>query len=392
MTGLSVLYAKQARKDQQWTKIPCRDRRGRLREVYWARKAESELGPRAFLGMTLSWRPDWDEIGRRPDHPGDSFVYVVRGLEEVEDQFEWLEVTEVFTTVPAIQIEGAMKAWNRISAKRPVNFDKFRKGLRRIRPSRVEQRKAADAVIQAVEKKLSKASYNELLEKYGYGTLVVGMPLWFAFLPENPSRAENALDDFWTRTTLGLEQVTQEKLLRRDCPFKNVIVTWDTTPEAVREWERKRSAEYEDIVNIKLGQLLPVSALDALSKSLEDWHSKEGALESEAGSLNLHIRVKTRKKRSGTGPYPQFVQSARKRFLEQETRLRGIGEKLKSWTACALFPLACFVRIHGLAGLERWVSRRLSVPRAWKVHAARSKARRFYRESRMRRPNGLPSS
>ena len=58
-----------------------------------------------------------------------------------------------------------------------------------------------------IERKLAKASYQELLEKYGYGTQVVGMPLWFAVPSNDPCRAENALDDFMTRTALGLEEV-----------------------------------------------------------------------------------------------------------------------------------------------------------------------------------------
>ena len=388
MTGLSVLYTELAMEDQEWARIPRPSRTGRLREVYWARKAESKLRPKAFPQATLSWRTDRSKMGRRPDHPGDEFIFMITCSGEVKDQFEWLEVTEVFTTVPAAQIEGAMRAWNGISGKRAVNFGEFRRSLRRTRPSRMEQRKAADAVIRAVEKKLSKASYDELLGKYGYGTLVVGMPLWFAVLPEEPCQAENALDDFFTRTTLGLEQVKQEKLKRRDCPFKNIIVTWDTTPEAVRDWQKKRSTEYEDIANLQLIQTPPVSGLDMLLDRPQDWHAKERPPKSEFGSLNISIWVKTKKKGLGGGPYPEFVIRWQKRVPEKEKKLRRIGKKLKSWPARALLPLACLVNIYGLAGLERWVLRRLSLPRIWTVSAARSKARRLYRESRIRRRNG----
>ena len=152
-----------------------------------------------------------------------------------ENRFKWLEVTEVFTAVPASQIEGAMRAWNGIPDKHPVDFDEFQKGVRRRRPSRIEQRIAADRVIAQVGRKLAKRSYDELLEKYGYGTLVVGMPLWFAVPPDDPFRAENAVDDFMTRTALGLEEIKQRVLRRRDCPFRRAIVVWDPTPEAWRE-------------------------------------------------------------------------------------------------------------------------------------------------------------
>ena len=115
-----------------------------------------------------------------------SSIYLASIVPPVEDQFEWLEVTEVYTTVPAARIEGAMRAWNGISDKHPVDFEKFRRGLRRGRPSRIEQRSAADRVIDQIERKLSKTSYHELLERYGYGTLVVGVPLWFAVPPDDP--------------------------------------------------------------------------------------------------------------------------------------------------------------------------------------------------------------
>ena len=36
MTGLSVLYTRQAAEEREWAAIPDRDRTGRLREVYWA--------------------------------------------------------------------------------------------------------------------------------------------------------------------------------------------------------------------------------------------------------------------------------------------------------------------------------------------------------------------
>ena len=49
MTGLRVLYAKEATEEREWVAIPDRDRTGRLREVYWARCAESKLGRKSFF-------------------------------------------------------------------------------------------------------------------------------------------------------------------------------------------------------------------------------------------------------------------------------------------------------------------------------------------------------
>ena len=320
MTGLSVLYASEAAEERDWAAAPDRDRPGRLREVYWARRAESKSGRKWSVNATLNWRPDRTAMGRRSDEPGDGFVYLVSMAPRVEDRFEWLEVTEVFTTAPASQIEGAMRAWNGISDKHPVDFDEFRRGLPRGRPSRVEQRCAADRAIAQIERKLAKSSYRDLLERYGYGTLVVGMPLWFVAPPHDPLRAENAIDDFMTRITLGLENVRRRVLRRRDCPFRKVVVIWDTTPEALREWRKGRSAQYEDAANASLKNPMGASLWEVLSEGLEEAISKTATPEREAPSMSLHVYVESRKKASGTGPYPEFVEVFREILRERNER------------------------------------------------------------------------
>lgn len=384
MTGLSILYASEAAEERDWAAVPDRDRTGRLREVYWARRAESKLGRKPVVNATLNWRSDRTGIGRKSDDPGDGFIYLVSMAPRVEDRFEWLEVTEVFTTVPASQLEGAMRAWNGIPDRRPVDFEEFRRGLRRGRPSRIEQRRAADRVIAQVEKKLAKASYHELLEKYGYGTLVVGMPLWFAVPPNDPFRAENALDDFVTRTALGLEEIKQRVLRRRECPFGHIVVIWDTTPEALREWREGRSVQYEDAANASLANPTGTWLWEALSDGLEEGISKLGIQESEAPSMSLHLDVRTQKKAAGKGPYPELVEALGEVLHEGDEYAVGRWATLKVKVALTLCKLLCFMRIHGVEGLERWVARKLSVSHAWKTRTTRGKARRFYRESRRR--------
>ena len=387
MTGLSVLYASEAAKEADWAAVPDRDRTGRLREVYWASRAESESGRKdrkRLVNATLNWWADRTAIGRRSDEPGDGFVYLVSMVPRVEDQFEWLEVTEVYTTVPASRIEGAMRAWNGISDKHPVDFEEFRRGLRRGRPSRIEQRSAADRVIDQIERKLSKTSYHELLERYGYGTLVVGMPLWFAVPPDDPFRAMNAIDDFMTRTALGLEVVKRQVLGRQDCPFSNVIVTWDTTPQALREWRMGRSSLYEDTTNASLENLMGARLCELLSRELEAAISKTGTPESEAPSMSLRLDIKTKKKALGKGPYPKLVEALRKVLPDGNDHPMGRWATMKASVALTLCKLLCFVRIHGVQGFERWIARKLSVSRAWQRKAVRRTAQRLYRESRRR--------
>ena len=385
MTGLSVLYASQAMKERGWADVPDRNKVSRLREAYWLRRVAPLDAAKSILEMDLSWQPDRRELGRRADLPGDGFVYVARMFPRPEASFEWFEVTEIFTTVPPAQVNAAMRAWNGIASKQPVDFDNFLGTLRKGRPSRLQQRKAADAVIAQTERKLRKSSYRELMERYGYGTLVVGLPLWFAVLPEDPWRAKNALDDFYTRTSLGLNELTQRVLERRDCPFTRIRVTWDTTPEAWREWSRIRSADYDDASNTGLGNPIPVANMvTLLSESLDRAISETEFPESEAPSVSLHVEVKTQKTRLGRGPYPEMVVHLGAIVREQERRGDSILRKVRQRFFLALLSLLCVVRILGLGRLARWIGRRMSVVHAWKLHATRRRARILYRESRRR--------
>ena len=384
MTGLSVLYAKEAAEERDWASIPDRDRAGRLREVYWARRADSRSGRKPFMNLKLFWRPDRSEIGRGRYDPGDEFIYLVDTVPEVEHRFEWLEVTEVFTTVPALQIEGAMRAWNGIPDKHPVDFEEFRKGVRRGRPSRAEQRIAADRVIAQIERKLAKRSYDELLERFGYGTLVVGMPLWFAVPPNDPFRVRNAIDDFITRTALGLGEIKQKMVRRRDCPFRNVIVVWDTTPQARRAWRKASSAEYADPDNASVKNPVAVYPWGVLAESLEEVMPKGTTPDREASTMTLHMNVETRKTAVGKGPCPEIVEALAGVSRKRAGKPRGLGQMIKQRVAMMLCGLLCFVRIHGVDGLERWIVRKLSLSHAWRARAARQMARRFYRESKRR--------
>jgi len=379
MTGLSVLYAKQAANEPEWAEIPDAARPGRLREVYWARRAESKRGSEPFLDMAFTWWPDRGRIGRRPDQPGDGFSYRVNLIPRPEDRFEWLEVTEVFTTVPARQIQRAMRAWNGIPDRHPVDLRQFRMGVPRRRPSRMSQRKAADDVVAQVEKKLAKASYQELLEEYGYGTLVVGMPLWFATPPDDPLRAQNALDDFMTRTCLGLQEIRRGVLKRRDCPFRRVIVTWDTTPQALREWRDRRSAEYENPANLSLRNPVGTPVLDRLSDLMEEATSEAGHPEGDAPSMHFCVDVRVRKEASSTGPYPEPVGAIRDGLREPDESPSGLGVKLK--IAGTLWRWLRFLRLHGMTGFMSRIARKFSVPHAWRTRTTRRRARQLYRES-----------
>ena len=375
MSELSVLYAKEAKTEASWPRLSARNRTKRLREVYWSRRAEGVSRRKPFMGMAATWRLDRSQIGRGTDDPGDGLIYRVRLFPQTEVHFDWIEVTEVFTTVPAKDVQGAMRALNGIRGKHTVDLDRFLRTIRRGRPSQAEQTLAADKVIDQVRKKLEKRSYRELAERYGYGTLVVGMPLWFAVLPDDPFRPENVLDDFMTRTLAGLEELKRTELRKPACPFRKVVVAWDATPEAIDEWRQHRSAHYDDVANASLHNLVPEARL-------LDWVS---ALMSETGlmpSQGLRAAVRVKKRRTGRGPYPDLVRVLGKRFGEVEDSGDKIGEGVRRNFKLTLLRVLWFRKLNGPRGLRAWIARRMSLRHAWRVRAVRRRARRLYRKQR----------
>ena len=117
---------------------------------------------------------------------------------------EWYEVTECFTSVDAKDINNYMRLENGLRVKSDFSQENFLQMVAFEKPTRSFQRQVADNVTNAILKKIQKATYREMVDDYGYGTLIVGLPLWFATPPLNPQRAENVLDDFVTRTIASI--------------------------------------------------------------------------------------------------------------------------------------------------------------------------------------------
>ena len=95
--------------------------------------------------------------------------------------------------------------------------------------------------------------------------------------------------------------------------------------------------------------------------------------------------MKTKKKRSGIGPYPELVQLLGQFVRELEDRGDKVGERVRWGISLTLCKLLWFRRLHGTKGLRDWVARRISVSHAWKVRAIRRRVRLLYRESMRRK-------
>ena len=159
-----------------------------------------------------------------------------------------------------------------------------------------------------------------------FGWIEVTEVFWFAVPPDDPFRPANVLDDFMTRTIAGLEELKRTARRKPACPFREVIVTWDTTTEAMDEWRQCRSAYYDDVANASLHGLLPgAKLLDRVSSVL----SKTGLPEDEMPSRNLRAGVRVKKRRSGIGPYPELVRILGERVRELEDQGDKIGERVR---------------------------------------------------------------
>ena len=236
---MEILYAKPGSTDN----VAKRDLTKEGRERYWIRQA-ADLGIAAkktwaSFEIAMPRTIERAELGRNRNEPGDGFRYVFRsGTEGTGGRTEWFEVTEVFEGVEAKDIEAFMRLEN--GGEGYPGFDpvEFARGLNFGMPSRAAQRRAADKVIAAVERKLARSSYESLWRTYGYGTLIVALPVWFATYPLDPQRVENVIDDFTTRVLIGLEPHAR-RLRKRRCPFWRIVVVWKGSTESIQEWDRK---------------------------------------------------------------------------------------------------------------------------------------------------------
>ena len=243
-----------------------------------------------------------------------------------------------------------MRCRNGIATRQGFDSDTFLDGLDLGTPSRAAQRRAADKVIAAVGKKLGKGSYRDMEKMHGYGTLIVGLPLWFASYPANPLRAENVIDDFVSRVGMGLKPHFR-RLGNRRCQFWRIVVVWKTSAQSMREWtSRARFDVYDDPALRDLGAV--PAKIGSLASLLVD---------TLPGGLKLFVYGARPEKLEKHVWLPQRMGPILQKLEDVETRHRPrIHQRIRWRILQRCVELACFVRVHGLAGLERWIVARLS--------------------------------
>ena len=387
--GLEVLYAKPSPEDRMGDVAP-RNLDAELRERYWIRQGQDVGVQRGrswtHIGFGMRWPIEREELGRTRDEPGDGFRYVFRGDAATDGRAEWFEVTEVFEGVNAKDIKAFMRAENGLGAGTGFDRDKFLSELDLAIPSRAAQRRAADSVIDKVGRKLELPSYRDLRKPHGYGTLIVGLPLWFATAPLNPLRVENVIDDFETRVQAGLETYTRQ-LRKRSCPFWRIVVVWNGSIKSLQEWYGKARLDvYDDPARRRLGDL-PVRAerfvpvvLKVVSM-IEERRRNAG----RSGVLTRHVSVAMRdKKGSDSSLQLPTALAAWRQVLEESGAWRrdSLRERIRRRARSRILHALCFLRAYGWRGFEKWLAARVSPQRRIAAWAMKRRALRLYRASR----------
>ena len=350
-----------------------------LRERFWIREAGDAGWRQRLWSVRAVWRIGRQDLGRDRNQSGDGFRYVYSvGSESMQSRAEWFEVTEVFEGVEAKDNEAFMLVNHGETVGWNFDTDQFLRGLDMGIPCRAAQRRAADSVLNAVEKKLTKGSYESMWRGHGYGTLVVGLPLWFATIPADPRRVSNVIDDFMTRVLIGLQSYARQ-LKRKSCPFWRVVVVWMVSAESLRHLHCKTRNDVYGDPSFRTISGLPVTRESLLTIASE---LEKGA------RLPLPIAVSNPQKHGEemSLQLPPRVDAV-KRALERANRGPRVGrllERAKARAMARAIEVFGFLRWHGLSGLGRWATTRLSPRHLITRWVMRRQALHLYRASRRR--------
>ena len=382
-SGLGVLYATDDSNDRL-EHVKRRDIPSHLREKYWIKK----VGPRKpkhrldLVQLTLEHEIERQVVGRSRHKPGDGFRFWAHaGNYGVQSEMEWFEVTERYPSVNARDVNDFMRCMNSIPTNRKFDPSGFLNSVDFNRPSRSVQRHASDIVIQAVKDKTLKESYKPMIEKFGYGTLIIGLPLWFATPPIDPFRPENVIDDFMCRTLAGLEHLGTRWLRGKECPFGRIVVAWESSVTAMQQWLSYVDPEIYDHPVLKSleSPFKLVSLVQIATESLTK--QQEENLSDVLPGLLLHVKYDQRSRIGLFKQPPTFVRELEEiaANIQKETRKRGfanVGWILKR----QILKILCFIHLHGVIGFLRWVSSNLLLGRINRF-AQRSRSRSLYRAS-----------
>ena len=367
----AILRQRGDEKDLNWQDVPYRDRVKHLRERFWIKES----------GATKRWKnrqlinaAGWTELrisdlGRKLDDPGDAFYWLFLSTNRYSIHLRtWFEVTEVFLPEQAKKVNRFMREYNGLRGKGKFDADEFLKTLDLGPPDSRMQKDIADSVIAAIKKKAEKGreegSYSSLVRDYGRGQLIVGLPLWFATLPSDPTDPSMVLKDFFMRLNLGFEAIKHPVLRANWCPFDSIVVLWNPTLAAIDEWAKVTDpGVYSDPANYSLKN--PLSFMKGYS-FLKDPdfpipnNIRLSARWDRYSSLNAMLADQRRWLRLPNNPRPLGPKACLD--IRKST---GVIESLRTDFYMWVLQLWLYVRGHGWGGLRRRIASKFSVRRLY---------------------------
>ena len=380
-----ILHLCGEKRDPNLQDVPPRDIPKHLRERYWIKLwSATDRWPRHGFGAGGRTELRLADLDRKLDDPGDAFFDLfLSNFRSTVRVRTWVEVTEVFLPEHAPKVNRFIREYNGLRGKGKIDATEFLRSLNLGPPDAHLQREMADQVIYAVKKKAQKGhergSYRSLVRDYGRGVLVVGLPMWFATLPSDPTDPSTVLTDFITRLTLGFDNMKRSVLRANWCPFDSVVVLWSPRLESINSWAKVADPNfYSNPAN--LSWQTPISwwkaqslfrKLDLLTPDSTKVHVRWDRY----SSLDAMLADQHRRFRFFNQPRPLGPKAC------LEVSHEDVGTALRMTCYTWLFQLWLFIRLHGWRGLRRWIFARFSIPRLYSRLRLSCQKRKFYRSS-----------
>ena len=371
-------------KDPNFQDVEPRDIPNYLRERYWIKqwnptKRWKNRDFFSFGGRTALRHAD---LGRKLNDPGDAFFELfLSTAQSIVHLRTWVEVTEVFLPEYAAKLKMFIREYNGLRGKGEIDPVKFLKSLDFGPPDSRLQREMADRVITAIEKKAQKGcdggSYKSLVRDYGRGQLIVGLPLWFATYPSDPTTPSIVLTDFAPRLLLGLEKIKRSVLRTNWCPFDSVVILWNPRPESIDAWLKIADPDfYSDPANLNWGTAISpfrgYSFFRELDLPTPDSITHHVRWDRYV-SIDAMLTDQRKWLRFPNNPQPLGPKAC----LEVDDSKKGTSTLRMYFYKC-IIQLWLFVRINGWRGLHRWIASRFSVRRLYSRLLLSHQARKLY--------------
>ena len=237
----------------------------------------------------------------------------------------------------------------------------------------------ADEVVDAVKEKACKGdeggSYRPLVDDYGRGVLLVGLPLWFAAWPETLTEPERLVEEFVPRVLLGFQEIERSVLRQSWCPFDSVVVIWNPTLESVNSWAVVADGDfYANPANVAWRSpvsFLKASSLAELGKGMRYTVRWDRYASVDAAVANQMRRIRFGREARPFGPKAQL-----KVVPTTSGDWNGWRFRVRLW----LLQLLVFVGLNGWTGLRKWVVSRLSPGGYLTRRKMRRRLKRLYGE------------